>query len=238
MNRLLLGALVIHIFFCIKLNGQQNVPVGIDTTVFCLTPTTKHRVVNGVAFGLTAHPWSTWEDTTFMQITGLNLEVGPLGIIGGLWGTLSGLIGVKGDDGKRVSFFTHSTDLETETYYPKYGTHVRGLSISLGGISDSYNYGVFINGLSGYCYKMTGVQVSGLINNTDELNGVSIALLANLATEAKGLQIGLINNCTTGNVLQIGLFNRIGKRVTPFVNFRFKSEPARGHRTHEKHERR
>jgi len=71
---------------------------------------------------------------------------------------------------------------------------------------------------------MKGVQFSGMLNMTDQMDGVSAALLANVAIKANGLQIGLINNCHSGNVVQIGLFNRIGKRVVPFVNLRFKRD--------------
>lgn len=98
------------------------------------------------------------------------------------------------------------------------------LRFSIGGISETYNCGLFLNGLSGFCYKVKGVQISGLINNIQALEGIFIAALGNVTTNARGLQIGLINKCKTGNVVQIGLFNRIGKRVIPFVNFQFKKE--------------
>jgi hypothetical protein len=207
---------------CINLKGQETIPNSIDTTLFGLTPANKHTVINGIAFGLTAHPWSTWTDTLFIEVNGFNLELGPLGIIAGIWGTMFGLLGVKDSSGQRISFFMNSGKDNPVENYPIYGTHINGLSISVGGISESFNNGLFINGVAGYCYKINGIQLSGLVNNTAELNGVSVAALANIATRVKGVQIGLINNCKTGNVLQIGLFNRIGKRVTPFINFRFK----------------
>lgn len=171
---------------------------------------------------MTAHPWSTWNDTIFVKVNGVNLEVGPLGIIGGLWGAMFGLVGVENDNGKRISFFSNYGYDSLNENYPKYGTHINGISVSIGGVSETYNHGFFLNGLSGYCYEIEGVQISGLINNITELKGFSVAALANVATKANGIQIGLINKCQTGNVLQIGLFNRIGKRVLPLLNFRFK----------------
>lgn len=175
-----------------------------------------------MAMGLTAHAWSTWNDTVFVKVNGLNVEVGPLGIIGGLWGTMFGLVGTRDAKGKRTSFFSNHGYDSLMNVYPKYGTHINGVSVSVGGISETYNHGIFINGLSGYCYEIEGIQISGLINKTVELKGVSIAALANISTKANGIQIALINKCKTGNVLQIGLFHRIGKRVIPFVNCRFK----------------
>jgi hypothetical protein len=220
----LIFILAISLFFCVNSKGQENLPSYIDTSSFSWTPTTNHKVVKGIAVGWTAHPWSTWNDTLFVKVKGVNLEVGPLGIIGGLWGTMYGLVGVKDDNGKRVSFFSNYGYDSLISNYPKYGTHINGLSISIGGVSDTYNHGIFLNGLSGFCYKVEGIQISGLINNTDELKGISVAALVNVATKAKGIQIGLINKCKTGNVFQIGVFNRIGKRVVPVINFRFKRD--------------
>jgi hypothetical protein len=69
-----------------------------------------------------------------------------------------------------------------------------------------------------------GLLISGLLNRNYEFNGLSIAGLANVAQKVRGVQVGLINTCETGQVLQIGLFNRIGKRVTPIINFRFRKK--------------
>ena len=112
--------------------------------------------------------------------------------------------------------------------YPRYGTHIHGVSISLGGLTEDFPKGLIINGLSGFSYTMSGVQISGLLNESYQTKGVSIAGLVNHATRAHGLQIGLINNCRTGKVVQIGLFNRIGNRIVPFVNLRFGKEPELG----------
>lgn len=105
-----------------------------------------------------------------------------------------------------------------------YETRVNGISLSLGGITETINSGLFINGLSGIACKTNGIQISGLLNLQDDFNGLLIAGLANNTRKGKGLQIALINNCASGQVFQIGLFNRIGKRALPFINFNFKKE--------------
>jgi hypothetical protein len=202
--------------------AQQNIPSSIDTSHFSITPTNHHQVTNGMAIGWTAHPWTEGSDTIFVKVNGLNLEVGPLGIVGGLWGTMYGLAGTKDDDGHRISFFSRYGYDSLLKDYPRYGTHINGLSLSIGGVNESYNRGLIINGLSGFCYTVEGVQVSGMVNSMAELKGISVAAIANIATRARGIQIGLINKCQSGNVLQIGLFNRIGKRVLPFINFSMK----------------
>ncbi len=207
--------------------GQSlNPPENAEQHTFGLTPVEKHTIINGVAVGLSAHPWSTWGDTVYMKVNGLNLEVGPLGIVGGIWGPMYGLLSFAGGNKSPYSFFSNSAypDSLHATTYPKFGTHLNGVSLSLGGVTDSYNNGLFINGLSCFCHKTFGVQFSGLVNNTYEFKGMSIAGIANVTNIGHGVQIGLINKCNTGNLVQIGLWNRIGKRVFPFINFRISSK--------------
>jgi hypothetical protein len=209
-----------------KTFGQNNLqPRNIKKQIVGITPSNKHRIISGLAIGLTAHPWSTWQDTSYVKINGLNVEVGPLGIIGGIWGTMFGFFGSKDSLKHKSNFFSQYgyTD-STELTYPTYGTRVNGLSISLGGMTDTYNKGLIINGLSGASYRTYGVQISGLLNDAYEFKGLMIAGISNKTTKGKGMQIGLINSCKTGQVLQIGLFNRIGKRVLPIINFRFKRD--------------
>ena len=208
-----------------NLFGQDTLrPKFIKKQTIGITPSNEHRIISGLAIGLTAHPWSTWNDTTYVRVNGLNIEVGPLGIIGGIWGTMHGLIGDKDSLGHKSSFFSYDYEDTLSSRYPKYGTTINGVSFSFGGTEDTYNNGVFINGFSGYSYKTNGIQISGLINYADEFNGVMIAGICNQTTKGKGIQIGLINNSHSGRILQIGLFNRIGNRVLPFINFKLKKD--------------
>ncbi len=211
---------------CNKSFGQNNLkPNNIKKQIIGLTPSDKHRIISGLAIGLTLHPWSTWKDTCYVKLNGLNIEVGPLGIIGGIWGSMYGFFGSEDSLKHKSNFFSrYGYQDSTELKYATYGTRVNGISISLGGMSDTYNRGLILNGLSGFSYKTYGVQISGLLNKSYEFKGLMIAGISNKTTKGKGIQIGLINNCKTGQILQIGLFNRIGNRVLPFINLRFKRD--------------
>lgn len=164
MHKHILLILTISIFFCSASRGQESFPLIVDTSFFSWTPVKKHKVVKGIAIGLTAQPWSAWNDTLFVKVDGLNVEVGPLGIVGGLWGMMYGLIGAKDNNGNRTSFFSNYGYDSLIHGYPKYGTHINGISASIGGVNETYNHGFFVNGLSGYCYEIEGIQISGLIN--------------------------------------------------------------------------
>ncbi|MEO6190251.1 MAG: hypothetical protein ABIO44_07680 [Saprospiraceae bacterium] len=204
--------------------GQKiSLPSDIDTVLFHLSPQEKHVFVKGISLGMTIHPWSTWLDTCFVKLNGLNIELGPLGIIGGMWGTAFGLIGVKDENGKKTSFFSNS-GYPDSVFHVKYGTYVNGISLSVGGLIETFNNGLIMNGISCVSYKTKGLLISGLLNSTYEFKGVNIAGLGNMSHKGYGVQIGLINNCKTGQVLQFGLFNRIGNRVIPFINFRLQKE--------------
>ncbi|MGN6494397.1 MAG: hypothetical protein ACTHLE_20565 [Agriterribacter sp.] len=210
---------VMALMVCVQSFGQFR---SIDTAVFKLTPAKKNTVINGMTLGVDVRPWSAEADSLLMKVNGLNIELGPFGLIGGIWGTMFGVIGVKDSSGNRSGFFTRHGYDSIIAHNRRYGTYVTGVSLSIFGINETINRGLFINGLSSYCDETSGVQITGLINNTARMCGISIAGLANISTKTTGLQIALINKCKTGNLVQIGLFNRIGNRVTPFINFRFK----------------
>lgn len=217
--------LLLSTLFSTLANGQEPPIPEAQTTTFAWTPSGKYTVVKGLAVGLNAKPWN---DSVAMQVNGLNLELGPMGLVLGLWGTALGLAGHKdAETGKRISFFRNLED-SFITDHDRYPTKINGVSFSLLGLTETYNKGILINGLAGESRKTKGIQLSGLLNMTDRLDGLSVATLANVAMNANGVQIGLINNCRSGNVVQIGLFNRIGKRVTPFVNFRLRKDKKTG----------
>lgn len=209
-----------------QLVGQKQSPPGnIKKQVVALIPSNKHTVISGLAIGFTARPWTDGADSLYVEINGLNIELGPLGIIGGIWGTMYGLVGERDSSNRRANFFSNLNSPDIMPFNPTgYEARVNGISISLGGITETINSGLFINGLSGTSYKTNGIQISGLLNLQHEFNGLLIAGLANNTRKGKGLQIALINNCGSGQVFQIGLFNRIGKRALPFINFNFKKE--------------
>jgi len=214
---------VIFIFLSLTSFGQsKSFPNNTDTTNFHLSPSENHIVINGCSFGLSLQPWS-YQDTCYTKLNGLNIELGPLGLVGGIYGLAFGIGGINNAVAYVPSIFSNRGYADS-TFHSKYGTYVNGLSVSIFGMSDTFNNGLIINGLSGYTNTTSGIQISGLLNNMYSFKGVSIAAIGNTANKAKGLQIGLINKCKTGQVIQIGLFNRIGKRVTPIINFRFRKD--------------
>lgn len=206
--------------------AQQNTPPDqVEKKFFGLTPPKKHKQITGLGFGWNAHPWTASQDTLYVRIQGLNIELGPTGIIGGIYGTVLGWVGVKDSQNRRTSFFSKYGYADSAVLtYSRYGTKIKGLSISLGGLTETYNYGLMLNGLAGMPYVVHGVQISGLLNDSYLFKGLMIAGLSNRSTIGKGVQIGLINNVKTGQLVQIGLFNRIGNRVLPFINMRFKKD--------------
>lgn len=220
------GYIIALSFICLHVSAQHKAkPAIIKKQTIGITPSARHRIISGVAIGLTAHPWSTWNDTTYMQVNGLNMEVGPMGIIGGIWGTMFGLVGYKDSARHSYNFFSkYGYEDSSMPAYPKYGTVINGVSLSFGGTEETFNNGLFINGLSGFSYKVNGVQITGLLNNSYEFNGLMIAGISNRTNKGNGIQIGLINNARSGRILQIGLWNRIGNRVLPFVNFNLKRD--------------
>lgn len=233
MKNIIIAAIVL--LGSLPLWGQSETPANTVIRHFSLTPQKHHLSVKGIAFGLSAYPL-VLTDTLYTRVQGLNLEVGPMGIIIGLWGSMYGFGGRKDEENHRTGFFSkHNYIAASEAQSDCYGTYIQGVSISIGGVVEAFTKGVMINGFSGYCYKTSGVQISGLVNRAYQSKGVSVAGLVNQATRANGLQIGLINNCRTGKLVQIGLFNRIGNRVVPFINLRFGKEPDLGEELAKRH---
>lgn len=81
--------------------------------------------------------------------------------------------------------------------------------------------GLTINGIGAMGQKLNGVSITFGLNNYYKFNGVLIAGLENMSTKGNGVQIGLFNYCKDCKVVQIGLWNKIGKRGLPIINFRF-----------------
>ncbi|MFT3946935.1 MAG: hypothetical protein QM763_08185 [Agriterribacter sp.] len=211
--------LFIFSFACAQ---YEKVPDTVVKKWIGLTPVNKHTTIKALAIGLT--PAFGFEQEGYININGFNLELGAFGIIAGPYGLMYGFVGSKDSSGHKINFFSKYGYTDTsELHYIKYGTTINGLSISGGGITViSKNNGVFINGLVSMNYITNGIQVSGLINSLYKCNGILIGGIANKVQKANGLMIGLINNCQSGNLVQVGLFNRIGRRVVPFINCRFK----------------
>jgi len=183
------------------------------------TPVKRNTDINGFAIGIMAVPWMSADS---LRINGINFEISPFGFLGGLYaiaGTLYSPFHEKYDstsDGA-ADLFSKQVFTEKEKFV---ATRIKGISVSLGGLSrETAISGISINGVICVANQMNGIELSGLMNLHYEFKGVMIAGLRNKVTTGKGIQIALINSCKSGRVIQLGLINRIGKRVTPIVNF-------------------
>ena len=203
---------------CAQADPEEAEPAKMRTRyVLFTTPVKKDTQVHGIALGLMAVPWG---HAKRLHINGLNLELEP-------WAALMAGVGVvmpvvalfkKMPDGAVAE--TAPPDSAATTQYQ--GTIIRGVSVSGGGLaSDTRLYGLSLNGLLGMA-ESYGVMVSGLMNGSDDFSGLQLAAVGNMSAQGRGLQIGLFNTCLNGRVLQLGLLNRIGNRITPVVNFRFR----------------
>ncbi|GIU69354.1 MAG: hypothetical protein KatS3mg002_0590 [Candidatus Woesearchaeota archaeon] len=110
-----------------------------------------------------------------------------------------------------------------------------GININLFGLISEYEgKGIAISGVINASDSYNGVSVSGIINYFSKNKGLSVSPL-NYSKNAKVVltQIGLINivdeeiNKDTC-VMQLGLYNRIGGRTSPLLNFKnlFRKKPS------------
>lgn len=98
---------------------------------------------------------------------------------------------------------------------------INGISLSMGGEQGATINGINLaGGLTG-AVALNGISVSGLFTRSGQFNGISIAGIHNYSVCGRGLQIGLVNHCRKLKGLQIGLWNKSGKRGLPFINWGF-----------------
>lgn len=98
---------------------------------------------------------------------------------------------------------------------------INGLTLSFGGnVACSVN-GISLSGLTASMASVNGIAISGFSSLTYQFRGISIAGFMNRSLYGHGLQIGLFNKCSDLKGVQIGLWNRIGKKGFPIVNCRF-----------------
>lgn len=104
------------------------------------------------------------------------------------------------------------------------GDTLNGIAMHLFGIG--YSYGYVINGFEFCPGTISGTTLNGLsvalFAGYEDFKGCMIGGFTNYAEKGRGAQVSLINIADNFNGVQIGLLNRIGDRVTPFINFSFK----------------
>jgi len=204
-------------------NSQDTAKHLYIRNVLWTTPVKRNTIINGLAVGVETN---TWKGADSLKINGLTIEIAPFSIIAAMY-ALGGTISSLSSNTQRDSAIQGGGDLISKNIFTEKDesirTKIKGVSISLGGLLRQANIsGISINGMVCFVNKMNGIELTGLMNLHYEFNGIMIGGLRNKVTQGKGLQVGLINTCKSGQVLQLGLINRIGKRITPILNFSFK----------------
>ncbi len=103
---------------------------------------------------------------------------------------------------------------------------INGVQLSLINMEPTVTNGLEINVSSNInTYAVTnGMAVSPLYNLHHEIKGISVAPFANVSQKCRGLQISLYNSCKDFRGIQIGVWNKNGKRKLPFINWNFKKQ--------------
>lgn len=160
--------------------------------------------INGLAVGIQAVSFS---NKNKLEINGINADLGMLSMFG-----LPYLIddALRSKAKKRPGLFVMDEPADTK---------VNGISISLGGEIAATINGVNVAGLLTGAVNLNGISVTGLFSRCNNFRGINVAALQNVAAKGVGLQIGLFNNCKDLKGLQIGLWNKSGKRGLPLLNW-------------------
>jgi hypothetical protein len=96
---------------------------------------------------------------------------------------------------------------------------VNGLSLSWGGEID-----IAVNGIN-LAFGVTagsdlnGISVTGVFSKCNVFRGICISGMNNIAVKGVGIQIGLVNYCKDLKGIQLGLWNKSGKRGLPLINW-------------------
>ncbi len=190
-------------------------------------PVTHDTRINGLALGFLEE---TWQGAEQLQLNGLVLQLNPIAI--GLGVLFTGYVLLTPVemftpvDTPLPEFGAGGSPLFTDRAFDEPGSapkiRINGLALGSGLIGE----GIWLNGMAiGLVHAVEhtrGIQIGVMQNLCTALDGVSLSI-RNKATRVRGVQIGLYNTCREGRVVQIGLLNRIGRRLTPFVNFQFRN---------------
>jgi hypothetical protein len=183
--------------------------------VVWITPVAKNTTINGMAIGFMAIPWIHADS---LKINGLNAEISPFGFIAGIYALAGTFMSPFGRDTVDAGDLGSNKVFPTEDDWS--ATTIKGISVSFGGlVRNSKLSGVSINGITCFTNQTSGFEVTGVMNLHYSFRGLVVAGLRNKVTTGRGLQIALINTCKSGRVVQLGLINKIGKRVVPLINF-------------------
>jgi len=190
-----------------------------NRNVFWFTPVSRNTEIKGIALGLMATPLQEHDQ---LKIKGLNITIDPFVSVASFYTFFGSFFtpfipakyDIAGYIGNPHIFMRKSSS---------YATIIHGMSIGTG------NYGAQMQGFSINAFnslnnEMDGLEITTIMNMHYSFKGMIIALFRNKTTTGNGVQIGLINNCKEGRIIQIGLINKIGKRILPIFNCSLKKQ--------------
>lgn len=164
-------------------------------------PSKKLKKINGLSIGLFISPKDP------ITINGLNIEIIGLGSVSPIPLTKIPITSVM---------------LVNEKYKGKYKQKVNGITLSVfghfnTGVTNGFMGGLFLNRTN----TVNGICFAGGVNRTFFFYGIEASTFSNKSTYGRGLQIALFNTCYNFRGIQIGLWNKNGKRSLPFINWQF-----------------
>lgn len=189
-------------------------PIKIDSLkprFFGTSPSKNVRNVNGVMFKY----FDEDENNIPKKINGLGLGLNPVGLF------FPALLLVYLPDAGKWNL-NNDYGIVPENEMNK----INGVQLSLINMEPTVTNGLEINVSSNInTYATTnGAALSPFFNLHHEVKGVSVAPLANIGQKCRGLQIGLYNSCKDFRGIQIGAWNKNGKRKLPLINWNFKKQ--------------
>lgn len=165
-------------------------------------PNSRTKKINGLAIGPVLNPYDS------IIINGFNLEI------------LGGLI-------SNPIFYDDKADYRDtgrvmKKYYKKYTQVINGINLGLlATVSNAQINGIAIGGIDNVVNEVNGLSITTIVNENQFFNGAEIAIVANHAVRGRGVQISAYNICYDLRGIQIGLWNKNGKRSLPFINWQF-----------------
>lgn len=202
--------LVILTCFSFLLKGQtfqDSLLISQKTKIIGFSPSKKSQNINGV---LIKYFDEIDTEISPKKVNGIGFGINPLGAFFPI------LVLVSIPEIDKWSF-----DEIGSTAIPEKMNKINGLQLSIVNMEPTVTNGLEVNVSSnlGAPSVINGLAISPFFNLHHTQKGVAIATFANLGAKCRGLQIGLINNCSDMKGLQIGFWNKNGKRSFPIINF-------------------
>lgn len=170
--------------------------------VIGLIPNSRTKKINGLSIGAVIDPYDT------VTINGLNIEI------------LGGFVGSQNYISSKTNF--KDTAGNKEVFYKKFSQQINGITIAtIAGVNNAQVNGITLASFYNLANEVNGVSAAFLLNGNLFFNGIEIALFANSSSKGRGLQLSLFNTCHDFRGIQIGLWNKNGKRSLPFINWQF-----------------